>query len=154
MFTEIGSSPHDLVADLESRTCAYLREAIPRGEYVAWLAYLDRDASTIVAGVGVQLRRKLPFPRRRADGAAEVGAGREGIVLNVYTEPPHRRSGIARRLMHEILAWAKSVELESLVLHAAPDGRPLYEALGFAATNEMRFTGDLATWQTREKGSR
>lgn len=26
------------------------------------------------------------------------------------------------------------------------DGRPLYEALGFAATNEMRFAGGLASW--------
>ncbi len=33
------------------------------------------------------------------------------------------------------------------VLHASPDGRPLYEPLGFVATNEMRFAGDLrAPW--------
>ena len=50
---------------------------------------------------------------------------------------------MARRLMTEILSWARAVRLESLVLHAATDGRPLYEQLGFVATNEMRFTGDL-----------
>ena len=154
MFVEIGSAAPDLAADLEFRTRTYLQEAMPRGEYVAWLAYLEREATTIVAGAGVQMRRKLPFPRGRVDGTAEIGSGREAIVLNVYTEPGYRRRGVARRLMFEILAWAKSVDLESLVLHAAPDGRRLYESLGFAATNEMRFAGDLSNWQPGGDGSR
>jgi GNAT superfamily N-acetyltransferase len=55
--------------------------------------------------------------------------------------------GLARALMYEILAWARATGLESLVLHTSPDGRALYEALGFAATNEMRFMGNLVTWQ-------
>jgi hypothetical protein len=46
--------------------------------------------------------------------------------------------------MEAILAWARATEVESLVLHASTDGRALYERLGFAATNEMRFMGDLA----------
>jgi len=29
--------------------------------------------------------------------------------------------------------------VDVVVLHASPEGRPLYEALGFAATNEMRI---------------
>lgn len=65
-------------------------------------------------------------------------------MLNVYTASAFRRRGLARRLMQEILAWAWETQLDSLVLHAAPDGRPSYEQLGLAATNEMRFTGDLA----------
>ena len=59
---------------------------------------------------------------------------------------------MARSLMFEVLAWARATDLESLVLHAAPDGRPLYEALGFAATNEMRFMGDLASWTRPVEG--
>jgi hypothetical protein len=46
--------------------------------------------------------------------------------------------------MREVLEWARAERIESLVLHAAPDGRPLYEQLGFVATNEMRYTGPLA----------
>jgi GNAT superfamily N-acetyltransferase len=64
-------------------------------------------------------------------------------VLNVHTEPPWRRRGLARRLMLEVLSWARTEALDSLVLHAAPEGRSLYEALGFVATNEMRFVEDL-----------
>jgi hypothetical protein len=29
------------------------------------------------------------------------------------------------------------------VLHASEEGRPLYAALGFEGTNEMRYTGRL-----------
>ena len=84
---------------------------------------------------------RLPAPV--STGADAVGFGRQAIVLNVYTEPAFRRHGLARALMLDLLDWARSSGLDSLVLHATPDGRPLYEALGFAPTNEMRFMGEL-----------
>ncbi|MGH7561050.1 MAG: GNAT family N-acetyltransferase [Gemmatimonadales bacterium] len=92
-------------------------------------------------GAGVQLRRVLAFPG--TDGA-RVAKGRQALVLNVYTEPPWRRRGIARALMQRIIEWARAEQVDGLVLHAAPDGRVLYEELGFVATNEMRYTGTLA----------
>jgi GNAT superfamily N-acetyltransferase len=72
-----------------------------------------------------------------------VTSGRAAVVVNVYTEPAERRRGLARLLMERVLEWAREVELEDLVLHAAPDGRHLYESLGFAMTNEMRHQGAL-----------
>jgi hypothetical protein len=39
--------------------------------------------------------------------------------------------------------WARLNRVDSLILHATPSGRPLYESLGFESTNEMRFMGDL-----------
>jgi GNAT superfamily N-acetyltransferase len=66
------------------------------------------------------------------------------LVLNVYVEPHWRRRGLARRLMQEILEWAPTAGVARLVLHASREGRPLYEALGFTATNEMRYGGRLA----------
>ena len=141
MFVDMGSASPEVVQPLASETLGYLREAMPRGEYVGWLTSLANQPGDVVAGAGVQLRRILPFPRRRADGRVEVAWGQQGIVLNVYTEPAHRRQGLARRLMQEVLAWANESKLDSLVLHAAPDGRALYEHMGFAPTNEMRFLG-------------
>jgi GNAT superfamily N-acetyltransferase len=143
MFVAMGTAPAALADRLASETCVYLREAIPRGEYVGWLASPARHPGDIVAGAGVQIRRTLPFPRRRFDGGVEVALGRQGIVLNVYTEPAYRRQGIARRLMQGVLAWSREAALDSLVLHAAADGRPLYQQMGFVPTNEMRFTDDL-----------
>ena len=143
MFLDMGSATQAVVERLTSDTEAYLRQAIPSGEYVGWLASLTSRPADPVAGAGVQVRRVLPFPRRRPDGRADVAHGLQAVVLNVYTEPAFRHRGLARRLMQEVLAWAKTARIESLVLHAAPDGRALYEELGFAATNEMRFMGDL-----------
>jgi hypothetical protein len=39
----------------------------------------------------------------------------------------------------EVIADAQATGLASLVLHASDAGRPLYERLGFVATNEMRL---------------
>jgi GNAT superfamily N-acetyltransferase len=143
MFLAMGSATPEIVPQLVADTAAFLLEAIPREEYLGWLAYLVGTPERVVAGAGVQPRRVLPAPRKLADGRCHVGDGRQAIVINVYTEPAFRRQGLARRLMTEVLRWAAEVELDGLVLHAAPDGRPLYEQLGFAATNEMRFMGLL-----------
>ena len=144
MFMAMGSATPAVADRLASETLAYLREAVLTGEYVGWLASFADQPTETVAGAGVQIRRVLPFPRRWPDGRVSVAQGCQGIVLNVYTEPAFRRRGLARRLMQEVLAWAKETRLDSLVLHAVPDGRPLYEQMGFGATNEMRFMGDLA----------
>ena len=46
----------------------------------------------------------------------------------------------------EYLGWLASPAddhntLVDIVLHASTEGRPLYESLGFVATNEMRYAG-------------
>jgi GNAT superfamily N-acetyltransferase len=138
MFSDMGILPPDLAPQLEAATVAYLRDALPRGEYHGWLATGGGDPATIVAGAGVQLRRVLPFPQRQ--GSVErVATGRQAIVLNVYTAPSWRRQGVARSLMERIIAWARAEGIESLVLHASQNGRALYQQLGFVATNEMRL---------------
>jgi hypothetical protein len=45
--------------------------------------------------------------------------------------------------MREVIRWAGKEQLDRLVLHASDAGRPLYERLGFVATNEMRYQGPL-----------
>jgi GNAT superfamily N-acetyltransferase len=65
--------------------------------------------------------------------------GREGLILNVYVDPRYRRQGVARRLMEALIDWAPAAGIVRLVLHASEDGRSLYEALGFRASNEMLF---------------
>src|SRR4029450_9467738 len=60
MFRDMGKLPADKSAALQQAPASYLRDALPRGEYVAWVA---EDASTppvIVGGAGAQLRPILP----------------------------------------------------------------------------------------------
>jgi GNAT superfamily N-acetyltransferase len=64
---------------------------------------------------------------------------RRGNLLNVYTVAAFRRRGLARQLMKAVLDWCRENKIDTIILHASPDGRRLYESLGFAPTNEMRI---------------
>ena len=57
--------------------------------------------------------------------------GVRGYVTNVYTAPQHRRKGLSKMLLSELLKDAKKREIKKLWLGASKDGRPLYEKLGF-----------------------
>ena len=85
----------------------------------------------------------MPHPIGDADGEITICDGRQGIILNVFTEPEWRRHGIAARLIKTIIEWSREQRLDGLVLHASDEGRALYERLGFVSTNEMRFSGNL-----------
>jgi len=68
--------------------------------------------------------------------------GPQGLIMNVFTERAWRRRGVAAALLRELLRWCRASGIESVVLHASADGRPLYEKLGFTPTNEMRYARD------------
>jgi len=136
MFRDMGQLPADLRDTLVEAARAYFAAAVPDGRYVAWLA---EGEGKIVAGAGLQLRELLPRP---VPGGARLVRGPQGLILNVFTEPASRRRGVAAALMRELLRWCRANGIESLVLHASPDGRPLYEKLGFTPTNEMRYARD------------
>lgn len=140
MFREMGAVRPELEDRLRSTSAAYFAAAIPRGEYVGWIGSAPGDP-TPVAGAGVQFRSLLPRPTLAGDGLL---LGLEGLVLNVYTAKPWRRRGVAKFLMQTIITWAAGQGIVRLVLGASPEGRPLYEQIGFVATREMSYTGPLA----------
>lgn len=146
MFRDMGSAPGGAFTELLDGTLAILPRMFERGEYYGWLASPAGEPQRIVAGVGAQKRRVQPAPRPNGDGTFTVVQGRQALVVNVYTEPEFRRQGAARVLMESLMAWAGAA-VDVVVLHAAPDGRALYESLGFKATNEMRYAGDIAQWR-------
>jgi ribosomal protein S18 acetylase RimI-like enzyme len=136
MFWDMGRlAPHQEEA-LLGATASYLREAMPRGEYLAWIAEDDGTPPTTIGGAGVQLRPLVPRPR---EDSAELELGPEAIVLNVYVEPEWRGRGVAEALMRALLETLAARGIRRIVLHASDDGRRLYERLGFVPTNEMRL---------------
>ncbi len=99
------------------------------GEYLGWFA-LAPDCS-IAAGLGLWLIDNPP--------SLFVPGRRRGNIVNVYTEPPDRRQGLARALIRTAIAWCAAHDVSTIVLHSTPDGRALYESLGFTPTTEMRL---------------
>jgi GNAT superfamily N-acetyltransferase len=121
MFVDMGV-PVDREM-LAREFASWLREHMPSGAYRAWIV---QDADAIAGGGGAELIAWPPgptYPGRRAV-----------FVFNVYTEPAYRRRGVARTLMTAIHQWSAQNGATSVALNASAEGRPLYEALGYAVS--------------------
>jgi GNAT superfamily N-acetyltransferase len=129
MFADMGRGSEADRERMAVATEAHLRRALPAGTYRGWLA--ETPEGRVVAGAGIEI---APWP-----GWPDDLNPRRGIVMNVYTAPEFRRRGIARRLMDALLDWCRADGFGSVFLHASEFGRPLYEAMGFQPTNEMRL---------------
>ena len=134
MFRDMGKLAPALAEPLARATVSYLRDAMPRGEYLGWIAHDTVTPAAVIGGAGVQLRAIMPRPRPEGD---ELELGPEAIILNVYVEPEWRRRGVAEAMMRAVLDSLAARGIQRTVLHASDDGRRLYERLGFVPTNEM-----------------
>jgi GNAT superfamily N-acetyltransferase len=137
MFQDMGDVSGDAFEILRANARSRLEKWIDKAEYIGWLAAPADEPEMIVAGAGVQLQPILPRPLN----VSTIGEGRQGTIVNVFTEPQWRRRGIAGLLIKEIITWSKNEQIDRLVLHASDEGRSIYERLGFTESNEMRFVG-------------
>jgi GNAT superfamily N-acetyltransferase len=128
MFRDMGEGTAEELDRMVEVARPWLKKALANGSYRHWLLM---DGSGGAAGGGGVLLS--PWPANPHDPCTE-----RAIILNVYTEPEFRRRGLARQVMQSILDWIKAHGLRSVNLHASPEGRHLYEKLGFEPTNEMR----------------
>jgi len=129
MFRDMGYRDDAALDAMAAKFLPWVEAKMKMGEYMAWFA-VTADGQT-VAGAGLWL---MDWP------AHMVGSSpRRGNILNVFTEAEFRRRGLARRLMEEAISWCRANKTDFVILHASPDGRPLYEAMGFKAGNEMRM---------------
>jgi len=129
MFQEMRSASEPVLDEMAARFEPWVRTKIASGEYLGWFAIADDGR--IAAGAGLWLMDWPPHV---------VGRGKwRGNILNVYTEKPFRRCGLARHLMHVAMEWCRAHDVDTVILHASDAGRPMYEAIGFRATNEMRI---------------
>jgi GNAT superfamily N-acetyltransferase len=121
-----------LARELHTASQAALESLLTDGGYMGWLAVDARGS--VIAGAGVHIKPQLP---RMLHDHSRIETASVPLVVNVYTEPAHRRQGISRALMRAVTEWARDQHYDRVVLHASNDGRPLYESLGFQASNEM-----------------
>lgn len=129
MFRDMGHSDEAAMSSMSAKFRVWLREHMECGDYLAWL--VDAADGSIAAGTGLWL---MDWPPHM------IGQGvRRGNILNVYTSTDFRRRGLARELMRAVLDWCKENGVDTIILHASPAGRALYEEMGFTPTNEMRL---------------
>ncbi len=129
MFRDMGHRDEAAIDAMAQAFRHWVRRKMEDDEYLAWFA-VDDDG-TVTAGAGLWL---MDWPPHM------IGPGsRRGNILNVYTNPEHRRQGFAHELMQTVLQWCEANGIRAVILHASKGGRALYEKLGFRPTNEMRI---------------
>jgi len=129
MFLEAGGDPAALRVMTEHFR-PWLRVRLEDGRYYGFMVMDEGDPA---AGIGLMSIDWPPHP-------AHSTQDQRGYVLNVYVEPAYRRRGLATALMKLAEAEFSRRGLGFAVLHATEVGRPVYQALGWAATREMTKT--------------
>jgi len=124
MFREMG-----IPAEFEDMATAmelWLRHAIPSKTYLGWIA--QSEAGAIAAGGGLIV---IPWP----PGPMTMDP-RCGFIFNVYTQAPHRKQGLGRRLMDAMHDYCRAEGIERVVLNASVFGKPLYDSMGYVVADE------------------
>lgn len=106
----------------------WIRARLKSGKAAGFI--IDRAGEPAASGV-LWIQEAQPRP-----GLREI---RQGYLLSMYTEPAHRRKGLAAAIVRAAVAWAHEQGMERVSLHAAPLGRRVYERAGFERTYEMRL---------------
>ena len=122
MFSDMGVAIDE--AALTRAFRPWVEDALRTGTYRAWVVE-DRESglASVIAGGGITVLPWPPGPRYLSDRLA--------FLYNLYTEPPHRRRGVARLIMNAIHEWCRANGIRSIALNASDEGRPLYEAMGY-----------------------
>lgn len=129
MFEDMGYVEPAALDAVVALSTTLIGNGLRDGTYRGWFAV---DASGVVAaGAGVII---LTFQPHARDPRTE-----RAWVVNVFTEPEHRRKGLARTVVQAAVDWCRGAGMKYVFLHASDDGRALYEGLGFRPTGEMRL---------------
>ncbi len=134
MFLDIGFPANEVMEQKIAEFRPWLEAKMAANEYLAWFAVADEKP---VAGLGLWLIEWPPH----LFGLAKY----RGYILNVYTHPDHRRRGLAKKLTQTAVDWCAKNGIDFVFLHASPQGRFVYEGLGFQPGPEMRLRVDAGT---------
>lgn len=129
MFEDMRVAPPEAIERGNEAAIPWIAERLASEYYRGWL--MVNEAGEVVAGAGLML---IDWPPGPIDHTAT-----RGYILNVYTEPAYRRRGLAKRLVQALMDWCYDHDIYTVTLHASEAGRPIYESLGFKASNEMRI---------------
>lgn len=107
----------------------WVEPKLKNGEYRGW--FLQDGAGTAVAGAGLWIMEWVPHALDQST--------QRGNILNVYCEPQYQELGLTRRIMIEVLDYCRDMGIRSVIVNPGEAVRPLYEALGFRPTGEMKI---------------
>ncbi|MCT2593434.1 GNAT family N-acetyltransferase [Streptomyces sp. N2-109] len=89
----------------------------------------DGTGRLLSCAVGRYTPRLLP--------SARTIAANVGEIVSVATDPDHRRNGYAHACTTAVMSWLAEHDVSDVRLRASPDGRPLYEGMGFEVITDV-----------------
>ncbi len=121
LTTDLGDISLDNRQKIEAQLREYMPRSISDGTFIAIIA---EDNSNILATAYLAI----------SDNPANVTFinGKIGTLLNVLTYSEHQRQGIATQVVTRIIEEAKLRSVSRIQLLASPDGKRLYDKLGFS----------------------
>ena len=128
MWLDIGSAPDTIVPGWRQQTEQFLDDAISDREGRAFVAVEEGE---ILGSAACQLFDGLYPSIVRSD------LRKFGYIWGVYVERSARRRGLANALTRAAVDYLRGLACTRVVLHASPQGRPVYLDLGFESSNEL-----------------
>lgn len=129
MFEDMRRGTAGILDEMSHHFQEWVSARLAEDHYLGWIT---EEHGKPVASAGMLL---IDFPPAPQDPSGSL----RGHLLNVYVDPQYRSRGLARALVQRCMAEAQQRRIRVLSLHASDKGRPLYESLGFHATNEMQL---------------
>ena len=129
MFADMRDASGLVLEEMGRNFEPWVRRMLADQKYFGWVI---EDGDQAVASAGLLM---LDWAPHFLDPTGE----QRGYVLNVFVEPAYRRRGLAQALMSECMEEARRRGVRVVALHASKKGQPVYERLGFTASNEMLF---------------
>ncbi|MCI4342937.1 MAG: GNAT family N-acetyltransferase [Thermoplasmata archaeon] len=135
MFRAIGHHTPDQLRSHAAPYGRWLRPRLRSGTIVAFVA--TEDGRPVGSGA-IWFMPQQPRPG--------LSRAVTPYILSMYTDPDHQRQGIASAIVKELVRVARTSGAQRVTLHAADQGRPVYERLGFEPANEMRLWLRRPSW--------
>ena len=129
MFADARDAEEPVLEAMSRRFEPWVTRMLTEGKYLGWIT---SEGDRAVASAGLMILDWAPHP---LDPVGEY----RGYLLNVFVDPEYRKRGLARALVELCLAEAHRRGIRVVALHSSKAGRPIYDSLGFEASNEMFY---------------
>ena len=130
MWLDLDFQESDIDCSWQKETIKYIERARQDLEYKAFIAEIE---GKVIGSVSCQLFAGL-YPL-----IFNKKLRRYGYIWGVYVEKSYRNRGIGKKLTTKAIDYLKSIDCTRVVLHASPQGKPVYESLNFIASNQMHL---------------
>ena len=115
--------------DLKPALKDYYQRHMTDGTFISWLAV---DDEKIVGTSGISIVEKPPY--------FGCPSGKIGLLSSMFTDPDHRRQGIASELLSRVVSEAREQGCGTVQITASDMGVLLYTNFGFTKNkNFMQY---------------